>query len=145
MAQSSFDAQVGAWVAKSRKRMLVVLQQSAQDVITIMQTPVSRGGNMPVDTGFLRSSLQVTINQPASGLSSRPSGTQSYRVNEASYSLTLNNAKLGDSIFAVYLAKYAAAQEYGTRFMQGHGFVRLAALQWPKVVEANVRKAQAIR
>lgn len=145
MPQKSFGAQISGWVAKSRKRTLIVLQQSAQDIITVMQTPVAKGGNMPVATGFLRSSLQVTLNSPASGAMSRPGDAMRYDISETTYSLTINKAKIGDSIYAVYLAKYAAAQEYGTKFMSGRGFVRLAALQWQTIVAANVRKAQDIQ
>jgi hypothetical protein len=144
MAQGSFSATVNAWTRKSRKRMLVVFQQSTQDVIKVMQTPVAKGGNMPVDTGFLRSSLQTAVNTAPAGQTNKPIGDGKYTISETQYTLTINGSKLGDTIYAVYLAKYAAAQEYGTKFMSGHGFVRLAAMQWQSIVRDNVGKAQNI-
>ncbi|RDC66550.1 hypothetical protein HME9302_00001 [Alteripontixanthobacter maritimus] len=37
--------------------MLRVAKQSIQDVVKQAQTPVGKGGDMPVDKGFLRNSL----------------------------------------------------------------------------------------
>lgn len=139
----TFSADVNAWVRKSKKRMLVVFQQSVQDVVDIMQTPVGAGGNMPVDTGFLRSSLTAQINVAPQGYTKK-SGPGPYVLDEAQYTLVINSAKLGDTIYAVYLAEYAYFQEYGSRGRDGRGFVRLAAMQWQSIVNDNVRKAQAI-
>lgn len=145
MVKQTFSAQVADWARKAKKRNLVVFQQSAQDVISLMQTPVAAGGNMPVDTGFLRASLTTTINAPAQGYRSRPTDKYSYDWAEAEFVLTINKTKIGDSIYAVYLANYAWFQEYGSNGREGRGFVRLAALQWQKIVDDNVRKAQAIK
>lgn len=145
MAKNSFSAQVSDWVKKTKKRQLVIFQQSTQDVVFEMQRPVGSGGNMPVDTGFLRSSLETTINAPAQGYKQRPTDAFSYDWAEAQFTLTINRAKIGDSIYAVYLANYAWFQEYGSQGREGRGFVRLAALQWQRIVDDNVRKAQAIK
>lgn len=145
----TFTADVDAWVRKSKKRMLIVIQQSAQDVIALAQKPIGAGGNMPVDTGFLRASLTTTLNSPASGYKAKARfepNAYSAEVSgaEAQYTLTINRMKLGDTIYAVYLANYAWFQEYGTKFMAGKGFVRLAAQQWPRIVANNVRLARNI-
>lgn len=139
----TFSATVDAWTRKSKKRMLYVFLQSVQDVVEKMQTPVGSGGNMPVDTGFLRSSLQASINVVPSGYMKKTK--DSYVFNESQYSMTIGNAKLGDTIYAVYAAKYAGYQEYGSQGREGRGFVRLAAQQWQSIVRANVGKAQSIK
>ncbi len=141
--QGQFSAQVDAWTAKARNRIINVARQSVQDVVTIMQTPVGKGGNMPVDTGFLRASLEASINNPPSGFKVKSPGKASYTIDESSYSLTINGMQMGDIIYFVYLANYASAQEYGTKFMSGHGFVRLAAQQWQSIVSKNAAKARS--
>jgi len=126
--------------------MLVVFQQSVQDVVGIMQTPVGGGGNMPVDTGFLRASLEAKIGAAPTGYKRKTSNEpNSYTLVSAQYTLTINSARIGDTIYAVYLANYAWYQEYGSNGRAGRGFVRLAAQQWQRVVRDNVRKARAIQ
>ena len=41
------------------------MRQSVLDLLEEANTPVAKGGNMPVDTGTLRASLSVTINDPS--------------------------------------------------------------------------------
>lgn len=142
MPQGKFSADVGAWARKSKKRMLIVFQQSVQDVTDRMQTPVAKGGNLPVDTGFLRASLRGSIGTPVTGYLMKDPLKKHYTLVSAQYTLTINKAKLGDTIYLVYLANYAWYQEYGTQRMAGRGFVRLAAQQWQSIVADNVRKAQ---
>lgn len=145
MAQS-FSASVDRFISRSRRRMLVVFQQSVQDVIGVMQTPVGAGGNMPVDTGFLRASLTVDINSMPQGYKVKTKyEAGSYVLDEAQYTLTINRARLGSKIYAVYLAEYAWFQEYGSRGHDGRGFVRLAAMQWKVIVARNVEKAKALK
>lgn len=145
MAGGTFSATVDAWVAKSKKRMEVVFKQSVQDVVGIMQKPVGGGGNMPVDTGFLRASLEAKIGAAPTGYKVKTRFIHgAYRLNDAQYTLTINRAALGDTIFAVYLASYAWYVENGSQGRSARGFVRLAALQWRSVVASNVKKARNI-
>lgn len=144
MPQGKFTASVNAWVTKSKKRMLVVFQQSVQDVTDIMQTPVKLGGNMPVDTGFLRASLRGSIGAPTTGYLQKDPKQQHYTLVSSQYTLTINGAKIGDTVYLVYLANYAWFQEYGSQGRAGRGFVRLAAQQWQDIVARNVKKAQEI-
>ena len=139
-----FQATVDAWVLKTRNRLENVVKQSAQDVIETMQLPVQKGGNMPVKTGFLRSSLRITIGGPATGLLDRPADYNYPDAEDRTYELTILGAKLGDSIYAVYLANYAASQEYGSGTREGKGFRRLAAQQWPQIVDKNAKLARSM-
>ena len=140
-----FFASVDEWVKKTKDAQKYIFLQSAQDLIEIMQTPKGKGGNMPVDLGFLRSSLRVTLNQPASGFMDREVGNDYKWAEERTYTLTIAGASVTDSIWAVYLANYAVHQEYGTKYMEGNGFRRLAAQQWQQIVAKNVAKAKAKR
>jgi hypothetical protein len=145
MAGGSFSATVDAWTRKSKKRMRVVFQSSVQDVVEVMQTPVGAGGNMPVDTGFLRASLEAKIGSPPQGYRVKSKFDFGYQLDSAQYTLTINQADIGDVIYAVYLAEYAWFQEYGSQGRAGRAFVRLAAMQWSRIVQTNVRKARNIR
>ena len=60
MAQGSFSATVSEWVAKTKQRQEAVYKGSAQTIVSYMQTTRAAGGNLRVDTGFLRASLIAT-------------------------------------------------------------------------------------
>lgn len=140
--RETFSAPVHGWITKSDAAMLAIFQQSSQDVIELMQKPKAKGGNMPVRTGFLRSSLQVTLNTPYMGFIPRESGRY-YEYQNSTVVLTINNAKLGDIIYAAYAANYAVHREYGTQHSGGDFFVRSAAQQWKRIVNSNVRKLES--
>lgn len=140
----SFKASVDEWVLKTKDRLENVTKQSAQDVIEVMQAPQKKGGNMPVKTGFLRSSLRITIGGPATGLMDRPAEYNYPDAEDRTYELTIAGANIGETIYAVYLAKYAAAREYGTISSPGSGFRRLAAQQWVSIVQKNVSLARSM-
>jgi len=132
MAESkSFEAQISDWVAKSLGRIEAVFKQSAQEVFLIAQTPVGAGGNMPVDTGFLRASLQTGLNG-ASGVK----GVEGYVF-------VIAGAKLGDTIFGGWTADYAVHVHYGTHGRAGRLWVDLAAQQWQDIVTKFGREAEA--
>ena len=123
-----FVADVEAFASKTADQMLRVAKQSIQDVVTIAQTPVSKGGNMPVDTGFLRNSL-----------TSQAGGSVSAGGDD--YILTIAGMRLGDDARFAWSAEYAIARHYKpSSFGQGGGMWRdLAAQQWPAIVAKNAR------
>lgn len=131
----SFTASVNAWVAMSERRIETVFKESAQDVISEMQevgpsvaNPDSHGaGNMPVDTGALRASLQAALNQP-SNVVFRPPAAGNIAYDPSHVALVVASAKAGDTIYATYSVEYARAMEYR------YGFTRLAAQNWQSIV-----------
>lgn len=143
MASGKFSRDVDAWAKKAQRRLEYVFRQSSFDVIALMQTPVAMGGNMPVDTGFLRSSLRVSLNAPATGQLAKPT-LASFVFDPSQFSLTIMNAKLTDTIYAVYLANYAGYQEYGSQGREPRRFVGNAAMEWPAIVRANAAKARSL-
>jgi len=129
MAQT-FSAQIDAFVAKTKRRISAVLKQSTQDVIELAQTPVAKGGHMPVDTGFLRSSLQSSL---LGGTSL--SGPESYVLLAVGFEPGMV-AEFG------WTANYARHVEYGTRGRPGRHFVGNAAAQWDAIVQKNAARAK---
>lgn len=129
MAQN-FSAQIDAWVAKTEGAAEAIFQESAQRVLAEAQKPVSMGGNLPVDTGFLRASLQVAVNNPPS---LEPQG-RNQSATDGEMALQIAGASIGDVIHAAWGANYAGFVEYGTSRMAPRGFVRGAVGQWQAIV-----------
>lgn len=108
-------------------------------------------GRLPVDTGFLRASLQVSIGEALPQLIDTPE-EGSFSWDAGAVMLALDGAKLSDTVLAVYTAKYARRIEYGFRGKDklgrtynqaGTRFVALAAQRWPQIVAQECAKAQA--
>lgn len=149
-----FSAKVNSWVAETKARMLAVRNESIQRLVERMQTPVAKGGNMPVDTGFLRSSIAFSTGQPVTTVREHPNpkaapGSMD-RFDAGELTTVLLGSKLGAPIYAVYTAVYARRQEYGfvgkdslgrTFNQAGRRFVGLAAQQWPQIVKEVATEA----
>lgn len=142
--QSNFAASVDDWVRETEARLTAVMRESTQEVIADMQTPVGAGGRMPVDTGFLRASLVVAVNQePVSATRANPNPQGSFNYTESVVSLAIAGAEIGDVITASYSAVYARAIEYGSEGRAPRGFVRGAAAQWQAIVARVVARLKA--
>lgn len=125
-----FIADVSAFVDKTKEQMLRVAKQSIQDTITIAQTPVAKGGDMPVDTGFLRNSL---VTKAGAGAIEGPN----------SFVLGLSIFELGDPFAVEWSADYAISRHYMVGTASGGGLWRdKAAQRWSAIVEKNARAVQ---
>lgn len=125
-----FTASIKGWSDRAKQSAELIFKQSAQDVFEIAQTPVAKGGNMPVDTGYLRNSLAMTLNG-----SSVSGGADAYVLAVAS-------AELSDAIFGGWTADYARHVEYGTQGRSGRFFMRGAAQRWAAIVARNAAKVK---
>lgn len=141
MAQGSFAAAVGAWAAQTKGRVLAVRNEAAQRVVEVMQTPVSLGGNLRVDTGFLRASLVAINGSSLPALTENP-GDRQFSYDGAQVQLVIAEAAITDSLIFVYTANYARPREYGSRGQSGDRFVALAAQQWQRIVSEVVTEAR---
>src|SRR5690349_10600036 len=103
----SFAAQVDAWVRETKARQDAVLRESAQRLTELAQTPVAKGGNLPVDTGFLRASLHASLNGSVPPLRGMPDGGGPVQYDGAAVALVISNASVGDVITFSYAAAYA--------------------------------------
>lgn len=128
----TFSGQVDAWVRKSRGRSEAVLKTAVQKTIEQAQTPKGEGGRLPVDTGFLRSSLVGSLD----GMPSGPSTPADAPGSPEDVDLVIAGAELGDVIFIGWSARYARVQE------AQNGFAEAAAQSWPKHVREAAREAK---
>ena len=121
-------AQIGDWGDRTAAEMLEVAQASLQEVMTISQTTVAQGGNMPVLDGFLINSLVSSLDgvEVAKG--------------EDSYTLAIAGMQLGQPMRFAWTADYAIPRHYAVGVGQGGGLWRdLAAQQWQDIVDRNAR------
>lgn len=139
-----FTARINGWVAATKERQTVVFQNSAERLLEEVTRPgpsvanpgASGGGNMPIDTGFLASSLQVVIGQGVAVLVANPAPEGKFSYDSAATSLVIQNAKIGDTLTASFAAEYAIIME------ARYAFVRLAAQRWPQIVEEESARAE---
>lgn len=147
MAQPSFTAQIDSWITETKERTEAVVKESTQRVVSYMQTPRSAGGNMPVQTGFLRASIMAAVGAPLPiRPGHRPQEGQSYSPNNQ-VTVAIASMALGQTIYVTYTAEYARHVEYGAGGRPARAFVRLAAMQWTRIVGdvATTLKARAAR
>lgn len=143
MAQD-FLATITAFNNKTKERMKAVRDESIRRTIQQAQLPVSEGGNMPVDTGFLRASGRATTNASIPLEEKPTSGPVRSIWDENSTLLTIKSTNLDTAITFAWAANYAVFANYGTSRMQGRQFAGLAAQQWPQIV-AQVSKEQDLK
>lgn len=138
--ENKFSAQLNKWANQTSRDLELIFRESAQELFSDAQTPVAQGGNMPVDTGFLRNSFVSGLN-----------GFTSLTGSDA-YVAVIAGAKLGDVVFGGWTAAYAARIEFGfsgqdslgrTYNQDGMGFARKAAMQWQEIVKRNAAEVRA--
>lgn len=132
MATTTFAAQVKFWTDKAERQAEAIFQQSANDVLAEAQRPVGEGGQMPVDTGFLRRSL---VTEVVGG--GRAEGADGY-------AFVITGAELGDVIEATWTANYARFVHDGARGRAPRPWITLAAMDWERIVNANAARAEAL-
>lgn len=142
MPQGCFKAQLDAWAKETQQRIEAVHRESTQRVIEEMQRPVAAGGNLPVDTGFLRASLVASLGTPTMAVREKPEGDAAHSYDAGQVTLVIASAKLTDVIFATYGANYARFVEYGARGRPGRAFVGLAAQKWQRIVSEVAAEAK---
>ena len=130
MIQDDFLATIDGWWDKTEVEVDAVIRQSVQETIHLAQKTPKEGGNMPVDTGFLRSSLMVSNLMSGHG----ELGRHSYE--------SVSGMKFGDTIEFGWSAYYARTQEFGDSRWKARGFLTLAARSWNEIVKRNVAKVR---
>jgi hypothetical protein len=98
----------------------------------IMQEPTAKGGNMRVDTGFLRASGQGSLTgMPTGPTRGERTEPDSYTTNEQQTVVELGKLKLGATFYFGWTAAYAAIREVYD------GFMERGLRQWPRIVAIN--------
>ena len=138
----SFEAQVTDWVRETKARTRAVFLDSTQTLFFDVTKTRGEGGNMRVDTGFLRSSAEVTLNNPVLRQEPNPDDSAVYAFDSGPIALTIAGADAGDTIFMTFTANYARAREYGARGQAPDAFVAANVARWQDIVTASALKIQ---
>lgn len=150
MTKLDFGAAVNAWTRRSNKRLTAVFRESAERTMDAAQATIPSGGNLPIKTGFLRATGQAGIGAMPTG----PTQPGEGKPQTGAYTLVINNAKVGDTLYFGWTAAYARRMEYGfvgtdslgrTYNQAGFGFVRLAVQNWQQTVKQVIAEAMAIK
>lgn len=144
VTSNSFSAAVDAWVRQTEDRMERVFKGSCQRLVSEAQTPVGAGGNMPIDTGFLRSSGIATTDSPTPmNPAHTPDKDKKYTFSMGSAEGVIAGLKIGMTLYFTWTAIYARVVEYGGPGRAGRGFVRLAAQKWQSIVAQVTQEAKS--
>lgn len=131
----TLQAQFTKFIAAYQARMEETAKRSIQDVIIQAQKLGTKGGNMPLDTGFLRASGQISFSGMPSG-PTRPTGKKPLpnSVADTTDVTILKIAEFtagGPPLFFGWIAHYAKYQE------ARRGFLAAAVQMWPDFVKRN--------
>ena len=136
MATETLSFQLDKWVQKTELRIETVAKDSLQRLYNEAQTPVAKGGNMRVDTGFLRNSGMAELGGLPSGQDKNP-GVKTPEWNNSSVVAVLSRMKIGQTIFFGWTANYAIHRE------NKDGFMRRAVQNWPQIVAQVTTETKA--
>lgn len=130
-----FSAVVGAWANGVLNALEIIFKESVQELIAQMQALV------PVDTGFLRSSLMAST--AAMPMMTRANPGVALPDGLGEIMLVIASADVEDTIFLGYTANYAAFVHYGAGGREPRQWVTLVAQRWPEIVAAKAADVKA--
>lgn len=136
-----FDAQVDDWVRRTEERLQNVFHQSTQEVVSLAANGV------PIDLGFARASIRASAQSmpPIDPQATNKAGLPGdFSAAWAEVVLVIAGSKVGQTVYVGWTAAYVMPLEYGHSKQAPAGFVRLAAAQWPVVVDRVTLQAKAI-
>ncbi|MGK9264668.1 HK97 gp10 family phage protein [Sinorhizobium meliloti] len=143
MATLSFSAAVAQWADKVEGAVKAIFKEATQEVVEEMQRPVGQGGRMRVDTGFLRASLLASSTSMPAISAAKPVEGGTYTPDFGQIEAVIAGADIGDTLYFGYTASYAGYREYGANGQPADGFVRLAAQNWPIIVDRKAAELKA--
>jgi hypothetical protein len=143
MATLSFSAAVAQWADKVEGAVEAIFKEATQEVVEEMQRPVGQGGRMRVDTGFLRASLLASSTSMPAISAAKPVAGGTYTPDFGQIEAVIAGADIGGTLYFGYTASYAGYREYGANGQPADGFVRLAAQNWPIIVDRKAAELKA--
>lgn len=124
---TTFEAAVGEWAQRVEGAFDLVFKEAAQELVSELNTLV------PVDTGFLRSSL-IASTQAMPIMSLDNPGQGSFASNVGQIELVIMGAEAGETIYLGYTARYGAYVHYGANGRPGRPWVSMVAQRWQQIV-----------
>jgi hypothetical protein len=137
---SEFDAKVSAFIQKTEARAMAVFKESAQRTISAAQIGMGPAPGIPVDLGFARASIRASltdmpqIDPSKTGPKKTESSSTDNNLHLNDVALTINGIQTGGTLYVGWTAAYVGYLEKGHSKQAPQGFVRIAALQWKRIV-----------
>lgn len=135
----SFSSDIRRHADKYKKRIRATYRNSVQELGERSNQSRFKGGNTPIDTGFMRASQAYELDQMPRGPTKNESGkkySEGERIGKGPVEV-LGMWQPGDTVFIGWSASYS-------RFMNARfGFATLAAQKWESIVNKNAQKAKA--
>lgn len=128
-------------IERARRFRAAVEKESLRRLVEVMQTPRSKGGSLPVETGFLRSSLVAHAGKEAPQVREKSEGWIPGDTGDVT--LVLATLHPGEPVTIAYTASYAVHVHWGTRSMRPTLWVSLAVQRLPVIVQEVAREARA--
>lgn len=141
----NFETVIDKFIINSKARLVAVMRQSISETIDDAQTTRFKGGQMRVDTGFLRASGVASLNSAPIGLTvgrkrqpgevgkPLPDYAREERYSKGeSVNAVLAKLKIGDAFYFGWTARYA-------KYREAHdGFLETALQKWQSHVDKAV-------
>jgi len=124
----SFQTAIDPIIADTEERLLKVIKKAIYEAIEDAQTPLSKGGKMRVDTGFLRRTGSASLEGIPQGPSRGEKG-KTYAWNSDYLNIILAKLKIGDTFYWGWTAHYAKYRE------AYDGFLEAALQKWQNHVD----------
>lgn len=136
--QLNFAATVDKWVQETEQRMTAVFRQSTQELVSRAQARI------PIDLGYARASIRASLTAmpPINPAMDNKAGSAGGGEWAGQVALTINGAKLGQTIFIGWVASYVFQLELGHSKQAPTGFVGVTAMEWPNIVAAITAEAK---
>lgn len=134
-----FAADMKAWSEEAKAKMDTVVRVGTMDIIEeVVRTT-------PVDTGFMRSTWAVDLNERSTRpLLDKPEGLSAdggtLPIDTAAISLAIQAGKAGDVFFVSNGARYAAMLEFGTSKMAPRAWVRAVMARAQLIFDEAARR-----
>lgn len=124
------------WVRKVEGAERLVFQESAQELVSQLTALT------PVDTGFLRASLQAsTTAMPVMSLENPGAGA--FNLDAGEITLVIAGANIGDTIYLGYTASYGAFVHWGANGRTGRPWVSMIAQRWQSIVNDKAAEVRS--
>lgn len=131
----SFRNDIIIWTSKVGDRLDYIAKESVREVYNDVRVPVSRGGNMPVISGNLRNSIQISKTGMVSA-AYVPIEGEKLPDPTSTVNAVIDNSVLGDKIFLAFTVAYAV---YVNR---RRAFVQLTSMKWDAIVKNKISAAK---
>lgn len=132
----SLKEQLDRFAKIAELRAEAAIKDAVSTMSESMNTPIAKGGNMPVDLGFLRNSIAAQVDGVPSGLGSPPSGFEPSSNPNGAVSVVVEQWDVKRPLTIGWTASYAPYME------NRYGFLEAGLQRFPEFFESAIKRAK---